>query len=160
MSDLPEKATGVLEMMASTSTQIDVFSDEIIRSVKDGEADSLKVLVQLKAFDKCSERIQKEIEENYMTAADKYPGTSFEFMGNKIEKAELGTKYDYASCNDPIYAKLQKEVEDLDSRVKKREAFLKAIDTHFSLLDEETGEVCIIYPPKKKSTSGLKITIK
>src|SRR5687768_15208997 len=106
MSDLPNSAIGTLRLFATTQTQVDVFSDQLIESVKNGEVNPIEILVQLKAFEKVSERVIKEIKANVMSEAGKYPGSSFEFHGNKIEKSELGTKYNYDACNDPTYKRL------------------------------------------------------
>jgi hypothetical protein len=159
-SDLPTHPNGVLELLASTSTQIDVFSDQVIQSVKEGEQSPLKVLIQLKAFERCSERIQKEIKENYMTEADKYPGNEFEFLGNKVQKVDTYTKYDYSACGDPVYNQRLKLFEEAQKQLKERETFLKAVKADFSLLDEGTGEVVVIHPPKVNRSAGLKVFIK
>ena len=160
MNELPTTAAGTLDLLANTQTEIDVFSDSVIKSVKDGEVSALKVLIQLRAMDRASKRILKEIEQDYITEADKHPGSRFEFMGNAIEKAELGTKYDYGHCCDPIYSRLLQILESAQRQIKDRETFLKAIKTPINIVDEETGEVCRVLPPLKTSTTGLKVTIK
>ncbi len=99
MNQLPQSPTELLTLMASTSTQIDVFSDGVIESVQAGEINPLTVLIQLRAMAKASERILKEINSNIMTEAGKYPENEFEYQGNKITKAEHGTKYEYSKCN-------------------------------------------------------------
>lgn len=160
MDELPQTAIGALRLLASTQVQVDVMSDQLIQAVKEGEVNPLEVLVQLKAIEKVSDRVKKEIQENALNAADKFPGTSFDFNGNKIEKAELGVKYDYLSTNDPIYERLLKVLEEAKTQVSEREAFLKAVKAPFSLLDESTGEVSIITPPNRKSTTGLRIQLR
>jgi len=157
---LPTTATGVLHLFANTSTEVDHFSDQVITAVKEGNESPLKVLIQLKAMERASERIRKEIMVNALTEAEKFPGTKFEFLGNDIEKAEFGTKYDYASSGDPVYNQRLKILEDAAAQLKERETFLRAVKEPFNLLDEGTGEVSIITPPHKKSTSGLKIIIR
>lgn len=146
--------------MANTSVQIDVFSDGVIRAVQGGEVNPLAVLVQLRAMQQASERILKEIDNNIMSEASKYPGQTFEYMGNKITKAEHGTKYDYSVCNDPVLNDLIKEQESIAAKVKVRQERLKAQTTPESILDPETGEVVIITPPTKKSKSGLNVSIR
>ncbi len=95
-----------------------------------------------------------------MTEADKYPGTTFEFLGNQVQKVDTYTKYDYSACNDPEWNRLSKEVETLQIKLKEREAFLKANKASFSLLDDSTGEVVVIHPPKVNRSAGLKISIR
>lgn len=158
--NLPSSAIGTLRLFATTQTQCDVFSDQLIESVKNGETNPIEVLVMLKAIEKVSDRVLKEIRENAVTEAAKHQGTSFEFNGCKIEKAELGTKYNYSICNDPVYTQRQILASDASKRLKEREDFLKALKDPITALDEVTGEVYKIIPPLKTSTTGLKVTIK
>jgi hypothetical protein len=160
MTDLPSSAIGTLRLFANTQTQVDLFSDQLIQSVKEGEANPIEVLITLRALEKVSERVVKEILPNSLREAGNYPGSSFEFNGNKIEKAELGTKYDYSGCNDPVYTELAKEANVIIKKVKEREAFLKAINGSETVVDKTTGEFTTIYAPLKTSTTGLKVTIK
>lgn len=159
MNTLPDHATGVLSQFATTSTQIDVFSDQVIESVKSGEADVIDVLIKLRAFERASERILKEIKDELLTAAERYPGNSFEYNGNKIEKAELGTKYDFAVCGDTEWEQFKQQEEQWAVRRKEREALLKAMVKPQNIVDDN-GELITINPPTKKSTTGLKVTIK
>lgn len=160
MEQLPQTATEYLTLGPSTQTSIDVFSDGVIESVQSGEINPLTVLIQLRAIQKASERILKEIHPNLMREADNYPGNEFEFAGNKVTKTEHGTRYDYSNCGDPIYYQRFAILQEAQKQLKEREEFLKAVKANFSLLDEGTGEVSIIQPPTKKSTSGLNVSIR
>lgn len=145
--------------MASTSTQIDVFSDGIIESVKQGEADPIQVLIQLRAMEKATERIIKEIRENFLTAADKYPGTTFEFQGNKIEKTEAA-RYDFSKCGDRVWETRKSILDGNAELLKERETYLKAITAPKKEIDMDTGEIYDVLPPTKSGTPTLKITIR
>lgn len=158
--NIPTTAIGTMRLMATTQTQIDVFSDQVINSVKSGEASALEVLIMLKAFEKMADRVLKEIRENFVNEADKYTERVFEFNGNKIEKAEVGTKYDYSVCNDPVYNSLSSILKNTNTQVKEREEFLKALKQPITILDEGTGEVVTINPPLKTSTTSLKVSIR
>ena len=160
MNELPSTAIGTLRLFASTQTQIDVFSDAIINSVKEGEANPLEVLIQIRALQKVSDRVLKEINDNILKESDKYHENSFEFMGSKVEKAELGTKYDYSVCGDPVFERLEVDALKANADLKERQEFLKTLKSHIVTVDELSGEVTKIYPPSKKSTSGLKISIR
>lgn len=156
----PSSAMGVVRLFPSTQTQIDVFSDNIIESVKNGEASPLETLVLLKALEKASERIIKEIRENIITAAEKYPEKSFEFAGAMLEKGEVGVKYDYATCGDPVYEQRQSILDAAKTLVDERTAFLRALKQPITIIDEGSGEVITIRPPEKKSTTSVKVTIR
>lgn len=160
MEQLPKTASEYLTLGPSTQTQIDVFSDGVIESVQSGEINPLAVLIQLRAIQKASERILKEIHPNLMNEAGKYAENEFEFAGNKITKSEHGTRYDFSNCGDTVYQRLFELAFEATGQLKERENFLKAVKAPFSLLDESTGEVVVIQPPTKKSTSGLNVSIK
>jgi hypothetical protein len=160
MSDLPETPVSALRMLATTQTEIDRFSDGLIRSVKDGEVNPLEILVMLRAFDKVSKRVLSEIDENYLKEADKYPEKKFELFGASIEKAEVGTSYDYTVCCDPIFEERESAMNAAKTLVDERKDFLKALKEPMTMIHEPTGEVITIRPPAKKSSSGLKVTIR
>jgi Skp family chaperone for outer membrane proteins len=156
---MPQSPRDLLTLMASTSTQIDVFSDGVIQSVKEGDINPLTVLIQLKAMEKATERILKEIKANLLTEADKYPGNDFEYLGNKITKAEHGTKYDFAKCGDPDLKVFEAEKEKADKNLKDRQDFLKSLKEPIEIL-RDGGEVVTLTPPTKKSASGLNVSIR
>lgn len=153
---------GALRFLATTQTQIDVFSDGLIQSVKSGEVSPLEVLIQLRAFEKVSERVLKEIRENILTAADKYEGSSFEMFGAKLEKSEASTKYDYAACGDPIWERLDADANTAIERRKEREAFLRVIKAGdiVNVVDPGSGEEVTLKPAPKTSTSIVKVSIR
>lgn len=156
----PQNPCELLTMMASTSTQIDVFSDGVIESVQRGEINPLTVLIQLRAMEKASGRILKEIAPNLLKESDMYPGTEFEFDGNKITKTEHGTKYDYSYCGDPVYEFRKQSFDSAKESMNEREAFLKALKSPITMVDELSGEIVTIKPPTNKSTSGLNVSIR
>lgn len=160
MNELPTTAIGAARLLPTTQTQIDVFSDQVIESVRQGEANPLEVLVILKAFEKATERILKEVRDNFVREADKHPERIFEFNGVKMEKAEVGTKYNYSICNDPIYNRRKEISEAANQQVKEREDFLKSLKDPITIVDEETGESVKIIPPIKTSTTSIKVTIR
>lgn len=159
-NQLPQSPSELLTLMASTSVQVDVFSDGVIQDVQEGNLNPLTVLIQLRAMERASQRILKELHGNILREADKYPGNEFEFMGNKITKTEHGTRYDFSNCGDSVYNQRLRIAQEATEQLKERENFLKAVKAPFSLLDEGTGEVSVIHPPTKKSTSGLNVSIR
>jgi hypothetical protein len=160
MNTLPESPLQMLTMMASTSTQIDVFSDGVIESVKGGEINPLTVLVQIRAMEKAFERILKETKQNILSESDKYSEKTFEYMGNEMTKAEHGTKYDFSKCGDPDLKMYEDQKAIIDKGIKERQEFLKALKSPLNFIHDLTGEVCILIPPTKTSVSGLNVKIK
>lgn len=160
MNDLPTTAIGTARLLPTTQTQIDIFSDLMIESVKNGEINPIEVLVIIKSFERAGERILKEIRENYVKEADKYPEKSFEMFGAKIEKAEVGVSYDYSTSNDPIYFRRLDIADRANTDLEQRKAFLNMLKEPITIVDEGTGEIVEIKPPLKKSTSSVKVTIR
>lgn len=157
---LPTRAIGVLEMFSTSRAGVDMFSDQLIEDVQRGDLDPLKLRVWIKTIETIIDRVNKETLINQMTAAEKYPENSFEFSGATIQKAELGTTYDFGICNDPVHKSLTEISKHASKQLKEREEFLKSLKSPMTILDEGTGEVSKITPPLKKSTSALKVTIR
>jgi hypothetical protein len=160
MNNVPESPIQLLTLFASTSVQIDVFSDGVIESVRSGEIDPLKVLIQIRAMEKANDRILKEIKDNLLTAADKYTEQSFNYFGNTIQKGDVKTEYDYSICGDPIYNQRKSIMESAKTQLDERAAFLKTLKEPITIVDEGSGEIVTIRPPLKKTTPGLKVSIK
>lgn len=153
MSDLPDTAMETLRLLPSTQHEIDRFSDMLIQAVKDGEVSALEILVQFTAMDKVMERIKKETKQEALKEADLHPERTFSFMGNQVEKAEVGVRYDYDGTGDKEYLRLKEAV-------KAKEVFLKSLTAPISIVDKDSGEVVGISPPKKNGSTGLKISLR
>jgi hypothetical protein len=160
MNELPTSAIGVINQFATTQTQVDVFSDQVIQSVKEGEASALDVLIQLRAIEKATKRILSGIEDNILKEAEQYSEKSFDIHGNKLEKSEAGVVYDYSICADPIHDRRESEFNSAKDSLDERRSFLKALKEPMKVVDEETGELITIRPPLKKSTSIVKVSIR
>lgn len=157
--ELPSTALGALKLLASTQTQVDIFSDQLIAAVKEEGANPLEILVQLRAMEKVSTRVIKEIMENAVTMIDRYNG-KFELAGNLIERAETGTKYNFEHCGDYVWEQRKSIAESALRQLKEREDFLKSLKEPIQILVEETGELQTVRPPLKTSTTGVKVSIR
>ncbi len=160
MIDGPSTAIGVLDMFSTSRAGIDTFSNQVIQAVQNGEVNPLKVRVWLKTMEDIIERVKKETADHQLRESEKYPEKAFEYSGAKIEKSELGTKYNYSGSNDPIYNHRKQIADAANEQLKEREEFLKALKEPLILVDDESGEVARIVPPLKTSTTGLKVSIK
>lgn len=160
MNQLPESAMGALRIMPSTATEVAKFAHQIITSVRSGDANPLEVLVMLKALELLSKEVIEQIEENILTASEKYSEKKFEVFGALVERAENGTKYNYLGTGDIEYERLHSEAKIANERLKQREDFLKALKAPLTAVVEETGEVYKINPPFKTSKSGVRVYLK
>lgn len=159
MNEMPSTALGALKLLASTQSQIDVFSDQLIQAVKYEGADPLEILVQLRAFEKVSGRVIKEIMENAVTQIDRYNGRT-ELLGNALERMETGVKYHFENCGDYVWEQRKSISEAADLQLKEREKFLMALREPIQILVEETGELQTVRPPQRTSSTGVKVLIR
>lgn len=148
----------VLALAPSTKEQITTFAKQIIESVESGNENALNVHAQIIALEKALAAVKDAIRESVLSEAEKHNQKSFSFNGFKIEIKELGVKYDYSMCNDPVMNLLISSIEEYKERQKERSAFLKAIKNKETIVDTDTGEVITIYPPIKTSTTGITVT--
>lgn len=160
IDNLPTTAMGVLELFSTSQTGIDLFTDQIIESVKRGETNPLKVRIWVKTMETICSRLKSETENEQLSEADKYSEKSFEYAGAIITKSEQGTKYDFSKCGDPIWQQRDQILLSAKNQLKEREDFLKSLKEPLNTFDEETGETFVIKPPTKKSKSGLNVSIK
>lgn len=103
--------------------------------------------------------VREEIEKNSDDGKSYTPK-----YGVKFELFEASTKFDYEACGDPVWNRLNKELEEIKVKMKERESFLKTIKDpiKINLADPYTFEYfenVNIYPPVKTSTSTFKQTM-
>lgn len=157
MNQLPDNPASALNLMPSTSEEVSRFSKSLIESVKSGQLNPLELVVQLHALTKVYELVREEIEENILKEAEKYPEKVIERYGARIEKAEVGVRYDYSTSRDPAWEQLDSETKSLTERKKQREEFLRALREPLTMLNKDTGEIDEVRPPLKYSKTGVKI---
>lgn len=161
-SDLPNTAYGVLKQFSVSKEGVQRFSVQVINAVKNGEVNALELKAYLKAMEQIIEIVDKATRNEQLTEAEKYGERSFEVFGVKIEKGEVGTKYDYTSCGDPVYNHRLQIFEEAKKQLDERAAFLKNLKEPLTLVDEDngSGEVARVMPPAKTGKDGLKFSIK
>lgn len=160
MSDLPTSAMGVMRLLPDSKTGVERFSMQLINAVKAGEVNPLQLKALFKALEKVAEIVDEVTYQNQLREADLYPQNKFHAFGFEIEKTEVGTKYDYLSCGDPIYDQRHAAVEAAKTLLDERASFLKSLRESLTVVDDESGEVATIQPPLKKSKPGLKFSLK
>ena len=149
-----------LSLFETTKVERQEFAQSVIKGIKDGLSDPLKVHYQVKCMEDIIKNITNDAEYKSMTLdeAAKY-GKTFDHYNAKFEVKEMGVKYDYSVCNDPVYNKLKAQLTVLEDEVKAREKYLKAIPTTGveTLLEDE---VITLYPPNKTSTTTITVNLK
>lgn len=148
-----------LSLFETTKAERQDFAQSVVNGLKEGLSDPLKVHLQVKCMEDLIKQITSHPDYKDLTLdeAAKY-GKSFEHYNAKFEIKEMGVKYDYSNCGDPIYNQLASELAELEKKVKDRQAFLKAVQPGTELLIED--EVIVLYPPIKTSTTSITVNLK
>lgn len=148
------------------------FVEQTIQQIEEGNINPLQVHLQVKAMediitlitstDKKKNpkgcMIANRYQKALMEEADKH-GKSFEYHSAKITQREVGTKYDFSECNDPVLMVLEFDKSAVDLKVKERQDFLKTVPISGLEILSEDGEIVTVYPPKKTSTTSLIVTL-
>lgn len=149
-----------LSLFETTKSERQTFAQSVIEGLMEGNFDPLKVHLQVK----CMEDLIKQITSNdvykdlLVTEASKY-GKSFEHYNSKFEIKEMGVKYDFENCGDPVLQSLEQQLELIQNEVKERQKFLRTIpESGMEILVDD--ELIKVYPPTKTSTTTVTINLK
>lgn len=132
----------------------------LVAKVTDGEADPISMFTTIKAMNDCLSQFLKDqaIVEATIGAVEKYGRTGATFNGANLCITEVGVRFDFSTCQDPIWDELAKERTELEAKIKEREKFLRGIVQPQTIVNDETGEVKKIYSPAKTSSTTVKVT--
>lgn len=139
-------------LKSATAEDIDEAALPIVEMVTDGWACPVETAAWMRNIKAMADTVLKEIEEDLQAAADDFDGRTV--GGFKLERAEVGVKYDYASCEDTAWEQMDAERKGLAARIKEREKWLKMLPG--PMADPDTGNV--VTPPVKSSKTTLKFT--
>jgi len=149
-----------LSLFETSKLERQSFTEAIVNNLMEGLADPLKVHLQVK----CMEDIIKQITANpiyrdlLITEAAKY-GKNFEHHNAKFEIKEMGVKYDYDNCNDPVLEFMNNSLRLIENDIKDRQKFLKSIpESGMEILIDD--ELVKVYPPSKSSTTTVSVNLK
>lgn len=133
------------------------LADSLVAQVTDGKVDAITAFVQIKAIaEVCEQFMKNPAISNAVRTAAIARGKSAVFCGAKVGVSN-STSYDYASSGDSQYLDLLKKKEDIDSKIKARQMFLKAITDEQTIVDRETGAISTIVPPTKTVSQSLRV---
>jgi hypothetical protein len=157
---LPDTPESVLEMFQPTKEGITLFASKVINKVHDGELDPLRVRLLCDTLEQIADKIKTATKENQKTEAAKYGEKPFMFQGGEFHFTPTKTEYDYEACGDPELEMLSQQKLSIDRSIKARQEWLKLMGNPETVINKLSGEVCEIYPPIKKQSYGVKLTIK
>lgn len=138
--------------------EISNAADQVAAQVIDGHEDALQLLVGIKATQKLFDAIIERIEESALNEA-LLEAKRFDKFGAKIEVREVGTRYNFDGCNDPVLARLTEAKKQWSDLEKDRQNLLKTLRGKTEMLDTETGEIIYALPPIKTSKTGLVVIL-
>lgn len=137
--------------------QANVATD-LVAQVTNGNIDPLAAFVQMKAVGEVVEQFLKNADIVALTqAATAERGKDAQFGGAKVAIAYT-TRYDYNSSGDNEYAELVRAKEEIDTKIKARQMFLKSITDSVDVVDRATGEMVTINAPVPTKSSTLRVT--
>jgi hypothetical protein len=157
---LPDTPSSVLQLLNADKAALEKFANTIIQDVKEGRENPLEIQLLIKKYEYVLNEIKENIKVNVNNETAKYGDKEFEYGGAKCHYTPVKTEYNFEVCGDYELSRINSEIKALTEQKKKREEFLKSLINPLTLLNEVTGEIETIYPPQKKQSYGLKITLK
>lgn len=154
-----ETAISQVKLLPFTKSQVQIFAGQLIETLENGEIDPLDLAIYFKAFSEVEKQVKETMSKLALSEAEKH-GKTFEFKGAKIEVKELGTSYDFSQCGDTKWERLNADLSAIKDKQKEREQLIKTLKEPLIEVDQQTGETITIYPPIKKSTTGITISLK
>ena len=119
------------------------------------EGDILKAYIDIKRLSEYLDVLKNKLSDFATEEATKHTDNknNIEFTYDKaVLKIQSRPKYDYSSCGDKIFDRLNVEL-------KNRKAFLKTVKEEMSINDTETGEVYSILPPAVSGKDSITIKL-
>ena len=165
--------TNILSLFETNKAQRLKFCEDLINKIGDGEVNALQIHAQIKSIedllttltstDKAKNKnldIALTYKAMLMSAAEKY-GKSFQLFNATYTIKEVGSKADYSNCGDLELNELMAQAEVLKAKIESRQETLKHLPLSGMLTtDEKTGDTYKIYPPSKKSTTSVSVSLK
>lgn len=141
-----------------TKDNINRISDMFIDNVMEGKISVEQQVTLLRAINETVSNALEVLKPYLVDELTKYgKGDRCMVMGTTLELKEVGVKYDYTNCNDPVLTKLLEVKKDIDAQVKNRQEFLRKLTSMAFIPDTDTGELMEVHPPVKSSTTSYVI---
>jgi hypothetical protein len=144
----------------TTKAEINICIKNAKEEILSGDFNPLEIDLHMKKMEEVVKglREDKEIKAAVMTELEKYVEKTVKLAGCEITKKSLSS-WDYDFCNDVELNRLSLQADELIKAVKERQAFLQSLPYEMTFVNNETGEIDIIYPAKKLSKDSFSIKI-
>lgn len=150
----------IFRLFQTTKEQRAQIVTDVVSRLADGSVNPLSIHLQVKCLEDMLKQLTSspEYKDLVLEESMKY-GKKFEFNDAKFDIREMGVKYDYSQCNDPVLIELEAQVETLNKELKARQEFLKGVNPKgVEIIVED--ELVKVYPPSKTSTTSVSVTLK
>jgi len=151
-----ETALSTISVLPSEKLEVAQFARMLKSEILANDRDPLMILKHLKLIQKTLDDVltDNEIDEHFLTEAEKYKEKTFKHLDCEFSIMETGVKTDFKECGDSKWFDLQKKLTDLKKELKDRENFLKALP-YEGTVDPVNGN----FLTKPTRTSKTKVTI-
>jgi hypothetical protein len=153
-----------IDNLPVSKASVEEVRSEIARKVLDGEISAVKVQAAIKFYEKVFNGDDKKdnglnhLIKPYVVDELEKDTKRKDWFGFQVTVGEVGARYSYDNCNDPVYAELMEAKKELDEKIKERTDFLKSIKSSMGVIIE--GEAVTLYPPLKTSSTSAKFQLK
>lgn len=149
-----ESVISTISVLPSNKEQVVLFSRTLKYEILANDKNPLPTLVQLKCIEKAIAEVLKdeEVDLHFLKEFLLYDKDEKVIVnGATLSQSEVGVKYLYEDCGDPIWFDLEKQISELTEKRKEREKFLQNIPYDKGTADPETG-LFITRAPKSSKT--------
>lgn len=144
-----------------TKSQIKIIAESYLENISNkGKILELTDMISKMEYFIKLVRENKDYIEEVRSEVQKFGKEYQSPTGTRIELAEVGTKYDYIFCQCSELQELERLQDKTEARIKAVKEFLKTLpDEGMMVLNPTTGELEMVFPPIKTSTSSFKTTL-
>lgn len=144
-----------------TKSQIKIIAESYLENISNkGKILELADMISKMEYFIKLVRDNKDYVEEVRSEVQKFGKEYQSPTGTKIELAETGTKYDYTHCGCSELLELEDIQDQVESKIKSVKDFLKGLpDEGKMVMNSTTGELEMVFPPIKTSTSSFKTTL-
>lgn len=146
------------ELLKPNKQGIDKMVDYICSPVINGQTEVTKTVAVVRAIQEAVEKSLEVLKPELVEELQRYnKGERCSVYGAVYQLKEVGVKYNYDDCNDPILFEMLEQRKKLDAEIKERQEFLKKLKGLTRIVTED-GELLEVFPPVKSSTTSYVIT--
>lgn len=152
-----ETTLSVINLFLLGKEQVQKFVRMLKDEILANDKNPLPMLVHLKWIEKTIAEILKDEEIDYHFLKEFLLYDKDEKVvvnGATLVQSEVGVKYKYEDCGDPVWNELEVKIKELTERKKEREKFLQNIPYDKGIVDPESG-LFITRPPKSSKTKVI-----